>query len=81
MYRRYSGEVLELPADEGIRLLLYALEKEDDDKLFTLWVASKQCFERSFDEFKASLKPAVVDEKETLAKIDRWMETTEWVKG
>jgi len=72
---------MELPVDEGIRLFLYALEKEDDDRLFSLWVGSRMCFERSFDDFKASLKPAYFDEEVTLEKVDRWMESTEWVKG
>lgn len=79
MLRRYSC-VPDLPAEDGIRLILFALEKETDDKLFALWVGSNQCSQQSFNEFKESLKPARFDEN-VLDRIDQLMESTTWTKG
>ncbi len=73
--------MLDLPADEGILLIQYAFEKEDDDKLFTLWVGSRMYLETSFEEFKTRTRPARIDEKAVLERIDRLMESAEWVKG
>ena len=81
MLRRYSNAVLELSADDGIRLLLFAFEKENEEKLFTLWVGSNLCLEESFETFKARMQPVNINEQKTLERIDYLMSSTEWVKG
>lgn len=81
MYRRYSGVVPDLPVEDGIRLILFALDKEAEDRLFTLWVGSNQCAEVSFTEFKERLKPIRIDEEATLERLDELMESAQWAKG
>jgi len=68
-----------MPVEDGISLLAFAFEKEDDDKLFTRWVGFSQ-YEIGFDEFKRRLQPAKVDEKKTIKTIDKLMEGTVWQK-
>ena len=68
-----------MPADEGISLLTFAFEKEDDDKLFSRWIGYAQ-YEISFDEFKHKLKPARINEKKTIEELDKLMENTFWRK-
>ena len=68
-----------MPLEDGISLLTFAFEKEDDDKLFSRWIGQAQ-YEISFDEFKRQLKPVRVDEKKTLEELDRLMATTTWEK-
>ena len=68
-----------MPVDDGISLLTYAFEKEDDDKIFARWVGFAQ-YEVGFEEFKRRLKPAKVDEKKTIERIDDLMEKTVWKK-
>ena len=69
--------IKEMPIDDGISLLAFALEKEDEDKLFARWVGFAQ-YEIGFDEFKRRLMPVKVDEKKTLERIDELMEKTVW---
>lgn len=66
-----------MPIDDGISLLAFGLEKEDDDKLFARWVGFAQ-YEVSFDDFKRKLKPVRVDEEKTLERIDELMAKTTW---
>lgn len=66
-----------MPIDDGISLLAFGFEKEDDDKLFARWVGFAQ-YEVSFDDFKRKLKPARVDEEKTLERIDELMAKTTW---
>lgn len=68
-----------IPADDGIALLTYAFEKEEDEKLYSRWIGFAQ-YEVSFEEFKQKLKPAKVDEKKTLKDIDELMSKTAWQK-
>jgi hypothetical protein len=68
-----------MPLNDGVSLLLYALEKEDEDKLFARWVVGPQ-LQYGFEEFKKLLQPVKVDEKETLEAIDEMMATTAWSK-
>lgn len=67
-----------MPVSDGIALLAFAFEKESEDKLFQRWIGFAQ-YEVSFEEFKKNLRPAKVDEKKTLEKIDELMEKTTWV--
>ena len=68
-----------MPACDGIPLLLYALDKEDEDRLFLRWICGPQ-FQYGFDEFKNVLKPALVNTAQTMEDIDELMETTHWQK-
>ena len=68
-----------MPVDDGISLLTYAFEKEDEDKIFARWVGFAQ-YEVGFEEFKRRLTPAKVDEKKTIERIDELMEKTAWQK-
>lgn len=68
-----------MPIDDGISLLAFAFDKEDEDKLFTRWVGFAQ-YEVSFEEFKRKLMPVRVDEKKTLERIDELMAKTTWEK-
>ena len=80
MLRRYhNADLKEMPLNEGISLLAYAFEKEEDDKLYARWVGFAQ-YEVSFEEFKQKLMPVRVDEKETLKEIDELMSKTSWRK-
>lgn len=79
MYRRYRQNVMEMPAEEGISLLTFALEKEEEDKLFSRWIGFAQ-YEVSFEEFKQKLKPVKVDEKKTFDMLDELMDETNWKK-
>ena len=65
--------------EDGISLLVFAFDKEDEDKLFDRWVNAAQ-YEVSFEEFKRQLQPVKVDEKQTLDKIDELMAETAWRK-
>lgn len=71
---------MEMPADDGISLLSYAFGKEEDEKLFSRWIGFAQ-YEISFEEFKRKLMPVKIDEKKTLADLDRLMDETVWGKG
>lgn len=68
-----------MPVDDGIPLLLYARDKEEEDRLFLRWVNGPQ-FEYGYEEFKKALAPARVDTTKTLEDIDELMETTHWQK-
>lgn len=48
---------MELPAQDGIDLILYAFEQENEDKIFERWVGLAQ-YDMSYDEFKEKLKVA-----------------------
>lgn len=48
---------MELPLQDGIDLMLYAMEKETDEKLFQRWIGMAQ-YEMGFEEFKTKLGPA-----------------------
>lgn len=69
-----------MPVDDGISLLAFAFDKEDEDKLFSRWVGYAQ-YEMSFEEFKRRLKPVKVNETETLERLDELMTKTVWRKG
>lgn len=68
---------MEMPVDDGISLLSYAFGKEEDDMLYSRWVGLAQ-YEVSFEEFKQKLAPVRIDEKKTLEKVDKLMETIAW---
>lgn len=68
-----------MPVDDGISLLAFAFDKEEEDKLFARWVGFAQ-YEVSFDEFKRKLKPVKVDEKATIEQLDELMGKTVWQK-
>ena len=57
-------------ADDAVALISYALEREEDEKLFERWVPIAQNF-MSFDAFKDSLKeqPVILDEKAVEADV------------
>ena len=55
----------------------YAFGKEEDDMLYSRWVGLAQ-YEVSFEEFKRNLAPVRIDEKKTLEKVDKLMETIAW---
>ena len=67
----------EMPLEDGISLLSYAFEKEDEDKLYSRWVGLAQ-YEVSFEEFKKNLAPVQFNEKKTLEKVDKLMESITW---
>ena len=59
-----------MSADEGIPLLVYALEKEEDDRIFLRWVQAAQTV-MSFDAFKESLRPkSKKTDKEVLDDVE-----------
>ena len=68
---------MEMPVYDGISLLSYAFGKEEDDMLYSRWVGLAQ-YEVSFEEFKRNLAPVRIDEKKTLEKVDKLMETIAW---
>ena len=68
---------MEMPVDDGISLLSYAFGKEEDDMLYSRWVGLAQ-YEVSFEEFKQKLAPVRIDEKKTLEKVDKLMESITW---
>jgi len=70
---------LELPADDGVQLLVFALNKEQDEKLFLRWIGQAQ-YQMSFDDFKQSLKPVIINTEETMAQLNELMENTTWTK-
>lgn len=71
LYRRYGGNILGLPADEGISLLEFAFEQEQNDKLYLRWVQSLQ-YSMSFDDFKNQLKPATFKrDEEVFADVEK----------
>ena len=83
LYRRYSNpqELLSLEAEDGILLLEYALEKEEDALIFSRWVQGAQ-YTMSFDSFKASLarkpeKPA----EEVLEYVGNILQAFEQERG
>ena len=45
-----------MPADDGLVLLRFAKDKEEEDLLFQRWLVAGQ-FEMSFEEFKQKLCP------------------------
>lgn len=59
--------------------MLYAMEKEEDDKMFARWIAGPQ-LQYGYEEFKELLKPVRMDEKKTMEDIDSFMENTAWEK-
>lgn len=59
--------------------MLYAMEKEEDDKLFARWIAGPQ-LQYGYEEFKELLKPVRVNEEKTMEDIDSFMEDTAWQK-
>ena len=59
--------------------MLYAMEKEEDDKLFARWIAGPQ-LQYGYEEFKELLKPVRMDEKKTMEDIDSFMKNTAWEK-
>ena len=68
-----------MPVEDGISILAYGFEKEEEDRLFARWIGIAQ-YDVSFEEFKRRLEPVKVDEKETLKEIDDIMERTRWRK-
>ena len=70
---------MELPADDGVQLLVFALNKEQDEKLFLRWIGQAQ-YQMSFDDFKQSLKPVIINTEETMAQLNELMENTTWTK-
>ena len=80
MLRRYhSANIAEMSIQDGISLLAFAFEKEEEDKLYARWIGFAQ-YDVSFDEFKRKLMPVSVNEKDTLEKIDELMNRTNWQK-
>ena len=71
---------MELPADDGVRLLSFAFDKEQDDRLFQRWIGQAQ-YQMGFDEFKQSLIPVRIDTQKTLKELDELMENTTWTKA
>lgn len=66
---------MKLPASDGIGLILYALDKENDEKLFQRWIESAQ-YEMSFEEFKQRLKPAQFkSDEEVFADVENILNT------
>lgn len=57
MYRRYHdpAAILALEAEDGITLLLHAMEAEETERLFCRWINGYQ--HMSFDAFRAQLTP------------------------
>lgn len=68
-----------MPIEDGISLLEYAFEKEDEDRLYARWVGLAQ-YEISFDDFKRQLKPVKVDAEKTIADLDELMAKTQWAQ-
>lgn len=70
---------MELPADDGVQLLVFAFSKEQDERLFQRWIGQAQ-YQMSFDEFKESLKPIRINTEETMTQLNELMENTKWTK-
>lgn len=67
-----------MPAEDGLPLLIHALEQEENDRIFSRWVCGPQ-YQVSFDEFKKSLtkKITVQSTKEILRDVENIMEAFE----
>lgn len=52
--------MLNLPANEGIKLIQYAIDQEQEEKLFQRWVAGYQ-HKESFNDFKNKLMQKQLD--------------------
>lgn len=80
LFRRYhnAGAVLEMPAEDGLALLLHAIEQEENDRIFSRWVCGPQ-YQVSFEEFKKALmrKKTVKSTKEILQDVENIMEAFE----
>lgn len=57
LHRRYhdTAAILALDAEEGISLLIHAMEAEETERLFQRWINGYQ--HMSFDAFRAELTP------------------------
>lgn len=58
-----------MDADDGVRLLEHAFEKEEDQLLFARWVQHEQ-YVISFDDFKAALHRKRLPAKPTKAILE-----------
>lgn len=70
---------MEMPLNDGVSLLLYALDKETEDKLFARWIAGPQ-LQYGYEEFKKALQPVKINEDDILDEIDEIMADTVWQK-
>lgn len=59
--------------------MLYAMEKEEDDKLFARWIAGPQ-LQYGYEEFKQLLQPVRINEKDILKDVDEIIAHTVWQK-
>ena len=80
LFRRYhnAGALLEMPADDGIALLLHGMEQEEDARIFSRWVCGPQ-YRMSFEQFKTALtkKLSVKSTTEILRDVEDIMEAFE----
>lgn len=61
IYRRYGGnakDILSMPFFDGYELISYALNEENEEKLFIRWVVGYQSV-MNFDEFKNQMNLSV----------------------
>lgn len=65
-----------MDAEDGIRLLEYALEKESDDLIFSRWIQGAQ-YTMSFEDFKASLSRTERPTEEILEDVGSILEAFE----
>ena len=65
-----------MDAEAGIQLLEYALQREEDDLIFSRWVHGAQ-YTMSFDAFKASLTRRERPTEEVLEDVGNILEAFE----
>ncbi len=61
-----------MPVRDGLRLLNYAAQQAEEEKLFARWCAGPQ-FSQGFEEFKRSLVPPKFMPEEELMEDIAWI--------
>lgn len=81
MLRRYSAEFFQLPAEDGVALLEYAINAEWEHNVFLRWIAGNE-FGMSFDAFKEEVKPRPLrSTRETMKDVKDILDNTAWKKS
>lgn len=86
IHRRYADPqfIFAMPADEGVRFLLFVMSREEeellDSRLFARWIPYQA--EISFEDFKEQLRPKKMkDDKEVLKDVESILKSWEGTNG
>lgn len=72
LYKRYGGgakDILAMPFEEGYEMMQYALNAENEDKLFVRWINGYQQI-MGFEEFKNQIGVNSRQERDTRTAED-----------